>query len=239
MTGGTVKHRTVGQVMTTDVVSVDRNMPFKDIVMLLAERHVSAVPVVDGLNHVLGVVSEADLLDKEGRPWLGHGGMRVRRMRRKARAIRAAELMTAPAITVRPDSDVVQAAALLARQGIKRLPVVDEDGTLVGIVSRRDLLSVFLRSGTEIREEIREEILARALCIDPTTVNVDIIDGVVILRGTLERKSLVPLVIELVRRVDGVVDVISHLEFKLDDTHIRAAEPMNVGIMRDVWEHRR
>lgn len=231
-----MKHRTIRQVMTTDVASVDRNMPFKDIVILLATRGISAAPVVDGANRVIGVVSEADLLPKESEHRPGaRSRLWHRRLRHKAAATRAVDLMTAPPITVGPDMDVTQTAAVMAKHGVKRLPVVDEHGTLVGIVSRRDLLSVFLRPGHEIADEIREDVLHGALWVDPASVTVDVIDGVAILRGKLERKSMIPIAIELIRRVDGVVDVISHLEFDFDDTRVRPTEPTNVGVLHDLW----
>ena len=128
--------------------------------------------------------------------------------------------MTSPAITVGPHASLAEAARLLHRHRIKRLPVVDPAGPLLGIVSRADLLKVFLRSDADIATEVRQEVLARALWVDPDTVAVDVRDGVVTLSGQLERSSLLPIVVSLTRGLDGVVDVVDRLGFEVDDTPI-------------------
>jgi CBS domain-containing protein len=125
--------------------------------------------------------------------------------------------MSAPVITVNPEATVPMAARLLARHGIKRLPVVDGQGRLVGIVSRADLLRLFLRDDEAIDREVVDDVLMRALWIDPATVLVTVQDGVVTLVGHLECKSLVPMAIHLTRTVPGVVDVVSQLTYDLDD----------------------
>jgi CBS-domain-containing membrane protein len=126
--------------------------------------------------------------------------------------------MTAPAVTIGPDASVAEAARLLHRHGIKRLPVVDPAGPLLGIVSRADLLKVFLRSDADIAREIRQQVLMRAMWMNPDTVAIDVRDGVVTLTGQLERRSLIPITVSLVRGLDGVVDVVDQLTFELDDT---------------------
>jgi CBS-domain-containing membrane protein len=138
----------------------------------------------------------------------------------KAAGDSAAELMTAPAVTIGPDATVTEAARLLHRHGIKRLPVVDPAGPLLGIVSRADLLKVFLRSDAEIGQEIRQEVLLRAMWVNPDTVTVKVRDGVVTLTGQLERRSLIPIAVRLVRGLDGVVDVVDRLTFEVDDSPI-------------------
>jgi CBS domain-containing protein len=147
-------------------------------------------------------------------------GRRQREDRAKAAGDTAAELMTSPAVTIGPDATIAEAAKLLHRQRVKRLPVVDPAGPLLGIVSRADLLKVFLRSDADISREIRQEVLVRAMWMDPGTVTVDVRDGVVSLTGRLERRSLVPIVLSLVRGLDGVVGVVDRLTFDLDDTPI-------------------
>ena len=233
-----MRHRMIAQVMTRGVIVVDRNAAFKDIVTVLTRNQVSAVPVVDERNHVLGIISEADLLAKEserGRKhpvwtFLGRG----RRMRTKSAATRAHQLMTSPAITIEGDVDVTVAARLLDKHRIKRLPVVDAEGRLAGIVSRRDLLAVFLRGDRDISEEITTEIFERALCAAPGTVSADVTDGVAVLRGQLELRSMLPVAVALTHRVDGVVDVISHLTYATDDSHPPAPEPENYGILHEL-----
>jgi CBS domain-containing protein len=211
--------------MTPEVVTVGEQASFKEIAATMAERRVSALPVLDEGGRVAGIVSEADLLLKEelregpagGRLFQGH---RQRVQRAKAAGATAAELMTAPAVTVGPDATVTEAARLLHRHGIKRLPVVDPAGPLLGIVSRADLLKVFLRSDAEVAQEIRQEVLLRAMWVGPDTVTVQVRDGVVTLTGQLERRSLIPIAVGLVHGIDGVVDVVDRLTFELDDSEI-------------------
>ena len=217
--------RRVRDVMTQEVVTVNEHASFKDVAMLIAERRVSAVPVLDREGRVLGIVSEADLVLKEEYPeGPPEGRMFQGRRRRiaqaKAAGDTAAELMTAPAVTIGPDASVAEAARLLHHNGIKRLPVVDPAGPLLGIVSRADLLKVFLRSDADIAQEIREQVLMLAMWMNPDTVAIDVRGGVVTLTGQLERRSLIPITVSLVRGLDGVVDVVDRLTFELDDTPI-------------------
>ncbi len=216
--------RKVRNVMTREVVTVNPGTPFTELVRLMAVHKVSALPVVDDDGQVVGIVSEADLLRKEeyqdqqdDRHWLERRRDRVARA--KAAGRRAVGVMSAPVITIGPEATVPMAARLLAGHGIKRLPVV-EDGRLVGIVSRSDLLRLFLRDDPAIYREIVNEVLLRALWIDPATVLVTVDDGVVTLVGQLERKSLVPMAVQLTRTVPGVVDVVSQLTYELDDDRL-------------------
>jgi CBS-domain-containing membrane protein len=211
--------------MTSDVVTVDEHASFKEIAALITGGRVSALPVLDAHGRVLGIVSEADLVLKEEFPEGPAGGRlfqgrRQRQDRAKAAGDTAAELMTSPAVTVGPDATVAEAARLLHRHGIKRMPVVDPAGPLLGIVSRADLLKVFLRSDPDLTRAVRQEVLLRSMWMDPDTVVVEVRDGVVTLTGQLERRSLIPIVISLVRSLDGVVDVVDRLTFELDDTPI-------------------
>ena len=217
--------RRMRDVMTREVVTVDEQASFKEIAATMAEHRVSALPVLDEHGRVAGIVSEADLLLKEEFPEGPAGGSlfrghRQRVERAKAAGDTAAELMTAPAVTIGPDATVTEAARLLHRHGIKRLPVVDPAGPLLGIVSRADLLKVFLRSDAEIAQEVRQEVLLRAMWVDPDTVTVKVRDGVVTLIGELERRSLIPIAVSLVHGIDGVVDVVDRLTFEIDDSPI-------------------
>jgi CBS-domain-containing membrane protein len=217
----TMLSREVRNVMTREVVTATEQAPFTEMVRLLAVHKISALPVVNGTGWVVGIVSEADLLRKEeyqadddGDSWLERRRQQVARAKAAGRT--AAEVMSAPVITIDPDATVPMAAKLLARHGIKRLPVVDDQHRLVGIVSRADLLRLFLRDDEAIRREVLE-VLARTLWLDPLTVTVTVQDGIVTLSGRLERKSLVPMAVHLTRRVPGVVDVVSQLSFDWDD----------------------
>ncbi|GGZ19818.1 CBS domain-containing protein [Streptomyces poonensis] len=215
----------VSDVMTRTVVAVRRGATFKEIVKTLEQWKVSALPVLEGEKRVVGVVSEADLLPKEefrdSDPDLSQsrlrstGGTPITQLRRladlaKAGAVTAGELMTAPAVTIRADATLAQAARVMARSHVKRLPVVDAEGVLQGVVSRVDLLKVFLRPDEDIEEEVRREVVAYLFPepIEPIRVKVE--DGVVTLTGQIPDTSLAPVAARLVRAVEGVVGVECH-----------------------------
>ena len=217
---------TVEDVMTRDVVCASEDTPYKELVELLASRNVSAVPVVDGRRHVLGVVSEADLLLKQEKPaqpafWLLAAPHR-RQERARARATVAAEIMTQPAVTISAGATLTEAARRLHAKGVKRLPVVDVLGRLVGIVSRADLLTSFLRPDEELRREIVEDVILGDLYMGPNRFDVDVQDGVVVLQGSCERRSLIPTVVRALTRVEGVVRVENRLGYDLDDLSLAA-----------------
>ncbi|MDX3615771.1 CBS domain-containing protein [Streptomyces europaeiscabiei] len=200
----------VSDVMTHTVAAVGRRATFKEIVRLMQDRKVSALPVVEGEGRVVGVVSEADLLPKE--EFRDSDPDRYTQLRRlsdlaKAGGVTAEDLMTSPALTVRPDATLAQAARTLARARVKRLPVVDTVGMLEGVVSRADLLKVFLRTDEEITEEVRREIVSYLFPTPASSVRVEVRDGVVKLVGHVRDTSLVPTSARLVRAVEGVMDV--------------------------------
>ncbi|MEU5893677.1 CBS domain-containing protein [Streptomyces sp. NPDC047461] len=205
----------VSDVMTRDVATVSRDAAFKDIVRIMQDRKVSALPVVDGGRRVLGIVSEADLLPKE--EFRNSDPDRYTQLRRlpdlaKAGSLTAGELMTSPVLTVLPGETLAQAARTMARARVKRLPVVDESGRLEGVVSRADLLKVFLRDDEDIAEEVRREVLAPLFPAPESAVRVEVREGVVKLGGRVRDTSLVPVAARLTRAVEGVVDI----EFELD-----------------------
>jgi CBS domain-containing protein len=206
----------VSDVMTHAVATVDRNASFKEIVRTMQERKVSALPVVGGKGRVVGVVSEADLLPKE--EFRDSDPDRYTQLRRlsdlaKAGAVTAEELMTSPALTTAPDATLAQAARTMARAKVKRLAVVDASGSLHGIVSRADLLKVFLRDDEEMAEEVRREVVAYLFPMPSSSVRTEVRDGVVKLSGHIRDTSLVPVAARLARAVEGVVDV----EFDLSE----------------------
>ncbi|MXM64685.1 CBS domain-containing protein [Streptomyces sp. HUCO-GS316] len=214
-------HRTVAELMTRGVVRARRDMRFKEIVRLLAENDVTAVPVVDDLDRPVGVVSEADLLrksadqaDPSGRAPLPHLEAWERA---KAEGSRAEELMSAPAVCARPEWSVVEAARMMESHHVKRLPVVDEADRLLGIVSRGDLLRIFLRRDDAIRDEITDDVLRRTMGLGPSEVTVDVREGQVGLGGSVEFGSLIPVIERLCRSVDGVVSVTGHIAHRTND----------------------
>ncbi|KFG06381.1 MULTISPECIES: CBS domain-containing protein [Streptomyces] len=195
---------TVSDVMTHTVVAVGRDAPFKEIVQLFDQWKVSALPVLEGEGRVVGVVSEADLLHKEEfRDADERQGDFADRL--KAGAVTAGELMNAPAVSVHPDASLAEAARIMARRKVKRLPVVDRVGMLQGVVSRGDLLKVFLRPDEELAEEIRGSVLTSLPSTEAITVAVA--EGVVTLGGSLPDRGLVPVLARAARAVEGVVDI--------------------------------
>jgi CBS domain-containing protein len=212
----------VRDVMTTEVVAVQPWTPFREIVDRLAEHRISAAPVLDADGRVLGVVTEADLLLKQEHPDLELNvplvwSRRRRLEREKAAAVVADKLMTTPAVTVPPTTTVTEAARRMHTAGVKRLPVVDETGRLVGIVSRADLLKVFTRPDNAIRREIMEDVIVGDFMMAPSRFFIHVDDGVVVLQGRVERRSLIPYLVRTVHGVEGVVRVEDRLTFDVDD----------------------
>ena len=206
----------VSDVMTRTVAAVGREAAFKEIVRTMQSRKVSALPVLDAARRVIGIVSEADLLPKE--EFRDDDPDRYTQLRRlpdlaKAGSVTAGELMTSPALTVPADATLAQAARTMARAKVKRLPVVDDGDRLEDVVSRADLLKVFLRDDEEIAEEVRREVVSYLFPGPASAVRVEVRDGVVRMGGRVRDTSLVPVAARLVRAVEGVVDV----EFGLDE----------------------
>ncbi|MFE7312228.1 CBS domain-containing protein [Streptomyces sp. NPDC057555] len=198
-----MRHRRVADLMTPNAVTVQHGTLFREIARLLDEYDITAVPVVDDDGRPVGVVSEADLL---------------RRQLSKAGGATAGAIMTSPAVVARPEWSVVEAAREMEQRKVKRLPVVDDAGRLIGVISRSDLVQLFLRRDRAIQEEILEEVLTRTLGVAPSAVTVDVADGTVTLIGALERRSLVPIAVRLCENVDGVIEVIDRLTYERDDT---------------------
>jgi CBS domain-containing protein len=206
--------------MTTSVVTVDRITPYQEIDRLLTERRISGVPVLMMGRQVAGVVSEADLLAAEDETarqarMASAIGRRWRLRKQPHVSLTAGTLMTAPAITIGPDATIPAAARLMNTHHLRRLPVIDEDGTLVGIVSRRDLLSVFLRPDADIVHDARQ-VLDEIPLADPKDVIVTVRHGVVTVAGTTQpepgqEQDLISLVLRLIWDIDGVVDVVNKL----------------------------
>ncbi|MFJ9709388.1 CBS domain-containing protein [Streptomyces sp. NPDC101234] len=201
---------TVSDVMTHTAVAVGRDAPFKDVVTLMDQWSVSALPVLEGEGRVVGVVSEADLLPKE--EFRDSDPDRFTQRDRladlaKAGGVTAGELMSAPAVTVHADATLAEAARIMARRRVKRLPVVDGVGMLEGVVSRADLLKVFLREDEELAEEVRQQVIEHLFPISADHIRVEVAEGVVTLTGWIDGPALAPVAERLARAVEGVVDV--------------------------------
>jgi CBS domain-containing protein len=237
-----MKQWRVSDVMTSEVVGVRPDVGYKQIADLLVRYGISAVPVVDDRDVVLGVVSEADLLPKLNYPDRVAVHPLVSRGRReagrKASGETAADLMTSPATTILRDAPVARAARLMEAARVKRLPVVDGAGRLIGIVSRRDLVRLYARSDPAIRNDVIDQVL-RGLWIDQSTVDVRVSAGVVTLTGQVDRTSTAAIVVRATHTVPGVVDVIDHLVGEVDDAaavnsrwhrgHAFSAEPQDIA----------
>ncbi|AKH85778.1 CBS domain-containing protein [Streptomyces sp. CNQ-509] len=205
----------VSDVMTHTVVAVGPEASFKEIAEAMRKWRVSALPVLEGDGRVTGVVSEADLLPKE--EYRDSALSVADRDRRpdgivKAGAVVARDLMTTPAVSVRADATLAEAARAMARRRLKRLPVVDAEGHLTGIVSRGDLLKVFLRPDEDIAEDVQRQVLDPLFPLGGATVHARVDKGVVTLSGWFRNTSLVPLAARMARAVEGVVDVGFRLE---------------------------
>jgi len=221
--------RRVRDVMTTSVITVDRITPYQEIDRLLTEHRISGVPVLMMGRKVVGVVSEADLLAAEDEPsrearLAAATGQRWRLRKRQQVGLTAGTLMTSPAITIGPDATIPAAARVMNTHHLRRLPVTDEDGKLVGIVSRRDLLSVFLRPDADIAHDARQ-VLDEIPFDDASHIDVAVRHGVVTLSGAAMRPAdrhhdLIPLVIRMIWDIDGVVDVVNRL-----GEHLPVREP--------------
>ncbi|MEX2420600.1 MAG: CBS domain-containing protein [Actinomycetota bacterium] len=226
----------VTDLMNKDVIAVTPETTLKEVAWLLVEHRISGVPVVDGDRKVMGVVSEADILLKEqaAEPeprvlrWL-LDGLFLEPDKIEART--AQEAMTSPAITLGPDKDAYQAARLMSQCGVKRLPVVDREGVLVGIVTRSDLVKAFARSDDEVAREI-EDMARDTLWIEDERLQIRVQDGEVRLSGKLGRRTDAELLARFVSRVAGVVSVRSTLRWEWDDRKASLKSNPRVPIAR-------
>jgi CBS domain-containing protein len=221
----------VGSIMQRTVVTVRRETPLRDVARLLVEHSISGVPVVDDVEAVLGIVSEADFVIREGgtapararlfdRLFGGDGAPAPEELA-KIHATTAGEAMTAPAITVAPDTALSEAARIMVRQAINRLPVV-KAGRLVGIVSRADLVRAFVRTDEDLRTAIVEDVIRRAMWLDDRELGVEVIEGRVRITGTLEKRSDAVILERLVEQVPGVIAVDVDTAWRIDDADIPA-----------------
>jgi CBS domain-containing protein len=226
-------HRSVSDVMTSRVHVANALAPFKLLVRLIEENRVSAIPIVDQQGVPVGIVSESDLLLKERRAELeaSHDLLHVHKLRQdraKARGTVASDLMTSPAITVRSDTSLSEAARLMSERNVRRLVVIDERGRIAGIVSRSDLLQVFLRSDEELHKEIASKLIPAVLLPSDDAVGVDVSWNVVTLSGEVDRKSDAEILTRLARDLDGVVAVVDRLTYRWDDTDNAPVKQMSL-----------
>ncbi len=226
--GQVIAMMTVLDVMTHAVVWVRPTTPLKGVAETLIDNGISGVPVVDDQGAVLGVVSEADLLVKEQGAEAIHSrhlarvrgeSKETREQRAKVEAVTAAQAMTAPAITISSDRPILEAASTMTTRHVNRLPVVD-DGRLVGIVSRADLVRAYVRSDEELATTIRQDVILRILWLDPELFQVEVHDGVASIRGRVERRTTADMIERAVRMVPGLIDVRVSVDWSMDDTRL-------------------
>jgi CBS domain-containing protein len=206
---------TVKDVMTTHVVAVRKDASFKEMVTRMRDSRVSAFPVIDDAGKVVGVVSEADMLNKEAD--LASPGTFASMLRfrdhEKAAGVTAADMMTSPAATIGPDEPVVEAARIMRDQRVKRLPVTNATGHLIGIVSRIDVLCIFTRPDAEIQHEAVEEMVRGGFLVRSQPFTAKVHDGVVTLTGRPETDRAGHELIERLRQIEGVVTVRDELSY--------------------------
>ena len=195
---------TVKDVMSTHVIAVGQSAPYKETAAMLHEQRVSAFPVTDDDNKVVGIVSESDMLAKEaleGTVPRTPESLTTQDMRSRVNAVTAADLMTRPAVTIGPDEPVTRAARLMFDRRVKRLPVTSDDGTLIGIVSRADVLSVYSRPDAQIQVRVTQDLVLGTLLGDPDRLAVTVKNGIVTIEGTPETGQAGHDIIDAVRHM--------------------------------------
>jgi CBS domain-containing protein len=210
---------TVGQVMTRRVIALREDADYKDIVSALRRNRVSACPVVDEGSHVIGLVSEADLLCKQTDPAMPVGLQRLDcrlHEHTKATAINASELMTTPAVVILASAPVTAAAKVMQDKLLKRLPVVDAAGCLIGIVTRSDVLSVFERSDADIWDEVIKVTVEEQFALDPDSLDITVRSGVVTIGGMIDQREIALRLLARIRHAEGVVGVRDRLAYPAD-----------------------
>lgn len=214
----------VSELMKTDVVTATPEQSLKDVAHVLVEHGISGMPVCEEEWRVVGVISEGDILYKVGGRIVRRHGPLARLIEgnastvmTKAQARTVREAMTAPAITIAPSRPAAAAARLMLEKGVNRLPVVTQDGRLVGIVTRADLVRAFARSDEEIAKEIREDVLRHVLWVEPQTIAVAVRDGEVKLTGELGTSTDAEILEKLVEKIPGVISVRSTVTYRIDE----------------------
>ena len=212
----------IHEIMQRDVITVAPGTTLKDVAALLVGRRISGLPVCATDGHVLGVVSEADIVRKEQPGEVAPTALLGRLLEQaygaasRFAARTAGDAMTTPAVTLCSRDNVADAARLMIAKRINRLPIVD-GAELVGIVTRSDLVRAFDRDDAAILGEIEDDVLRTTLWIDPGTLEVSVEEGLVTLEGCVDTKTTAEIVRAYIRRVPGVVDVDSQLTWRTDD----------------------
>ncbi len=209
--------------MTFDVVTVTEDTPLKEASQRMVAARVSGLPVVDDAGRLVGIITEADFVSKEAarRQAPSRAGLLrllfSERPAQEEEEATVAAAMTPQPFTISADADHTEAARLMEKHHVKRLPVLDGAGNLAGVISRADILNVFATPDEVVADTIREDIVRRVMWLDPTTVTVTVANGNVKLAGSLPTRTEARMLEALVRRNDGVVSVESRLTYDMDD----------------------
>jgi CBS domain-containing protein len=219
----------VRDLMTTEPITTTADAPLKEAARTMVREKISGLPVMEG-DKLVGMVTEGDFLRQEAnrdQPYrlsllealFGDGGA-------EPAVETVGEVMTEPVITITPDATVSEAARVMSHRKVKRLPVVDDEGKLIGVISRADIVNAFTKPDEVIEDEVREDIVRRLLFLEPDAVDVSVKEGVVTLSGELENHTEAHLLEELTRRIAGVVRVVSNLTYEVDDERIGKSYPL-------------
>ena len=209
-------------LMTTDVVTVATSAPLREAARIMVNQGVSGLPVTDESGKLIGIITEADFLRKElerehtNRPGLLHALFDEEISLAEAETV--GEVMTESVVTIGYEATLAEAARVMTAEGVKRLPIVDAEGHLKGVISRADIVEAFTRPDDVIEDELREDVVRRLLFLDPGTLDIAVTEGVVHLGGELPSRSDARLLEEMTRRLDGVIRVDSTLTWAVDDT---------------------
>ena len=199
----------VVDLMTTDVIRVTPETGVKEAARLMFRHRVSGLPVVDSDGYLAGIVTEADFLRME---------VAQHEADDPDSPETVGELMSPGVVTINAAAPITEAAKIMVVQDVKRLPVVDDDNRMLGIISRLDVVAVFTRPDEVIEDEIREDLVRRVLFVDPDDIDVTVANGVVTVKGEIGTKNEARILGELARRLDGVMRVENQLTWRLDDT---------------------
>ena len=214
----------VVDLMASEVISVQRTTPLRESARIMVEHGISGLPVTNDEGTLVGIISEGDFLRKEvdrgALTGTGLLGLLFDNRESLAEAEMVGEVMSDNVFTISPDATLVEAARTMTTHGVKRLPVVDRDGKLLGIISRRDIVNSYTRPDELIEDEIQEDILKRLLFLDPDLVNIEVVGGVVKISGELPTRSDARLLEAMVQRTDGVIRAELDLTWKVDDTQV-------------------
>lgn len=229
----------LSQLMSTGVITIGPDAPLKEAARRMIEAGVSGLPVTDEAARLIGIITEADFVATEAdrrkkkRAGLLRFVYRDEEMASQQKLVK--DVMTRDVKTLGPDEDHADAARVMEKHGIKRIPVVDDDGVLVGLLSRSDILRAFARPDRDILDEVTEHLMKEILWIEPSRVRLTCVDGNVHLEGRLETRSDVNLLVELTRRVDGVVSVSDNLSFDVDNAKLEMTSPPLSHYTRPNW----